>query len=64
MGRWEYVLEDEKPPATAWTWEEWKRFGPILLSPVKKEVGQDTVIRFPNLSVSETVDESAFKEPV
>jgi len=64
MGRWEYVLEDEKPPATAWTWEEWKSFGPILLSPVKKEVGTDTVIRFPNLSVSETVDESAFKEPV
>jgi hypothetical protein len=63
MGRWEYVLEDEKPPATAWTWEEWKRFGPILLSPVKKQVGADTVIRFPNLSVSETVDESAFKEP-
>ncbi|HMC81727.1 MAG TPA: hypothetical protein VKL61_00675 [Candidatus Polarisedimenticolia bacterium] len=64
MGRWEYVLEGEKPPPTAWTWEEWKRFGPILLSSVKKEVGADTVIRFPNLSVSETVDESAFKEPV
>jgi len=64
MGRWEYVLEGEKPPAEAWTWEGWRRFGPILLSPDKKGAGKDTMIRFPNLSVSETVDESVFREPV
>ncbi len=64
MGRWEYVLEGDKPAAEAWTWDGWRRFGSILLSPEKKEVGSDTVIRFPNLEVSDRVDESAFKEPV
>ena len=63
MGRWEYVLQGEKPPATAWTWEGWKPYGPLLLSAEKKKVGEGTVIRFDNLSVSEAVDESVFREP-
>jgi hypothetical protein len=63
MGRWEYVLQDEKPPATAWTWEDWRKFGPLTLSPVKKKEGGDITIRIANLAVSDTVDESAFREP-
>jgi hypothetical protein len=63
MERWEYVLQDEKPPAEAWTWEGWKRFGPLTLSPLKRKVGEDLAIRIDNLTVSETIDESAFKEP-
>jgi hypothetical protein len=63
MGRWEYVLQDEKPPATAWTWEDWKKFGSLTLSPLKKMEGGNVSIRIDNLAVSDSVDESAFREP-
>jgi hypothetical protein len=63
MGSWEYVLEGEKPPPAAWSWEGWRRIGSILLSPDKRKIGDDTAIRFPVLEVSEEADESVFRDP-
>ena len=64
MGRWDYELEGEEHEKGAWIWQEWKKIGPLMLCPDKKEVGGDTVIRTPIYTVSDKVDESAFAEPV
>ncbi len=63
MGRWDYELEGEEHEKGSWIWQEWKKIGPLMLCPDKKEVGGDTVIRTPIYTVSDKVDESAFAEP-
>ena len=63
MGRWEYELEGKEHEKGSWTWQEWKKIGPLMLCADKKENGGDTMIRTPFQTVSETVAESAFQDP-
>ena len=63
MGRWDYELEGKEHEKGSWTWQDWKKIGPLMLCADKKENGGDTMIRTPFQTVSETVDESAFKDP-
>ena len=63
MGRWDYELEGEEHDKGSWSWADWKKIGPLMLCPDKKEIGGTTMIRTPFQVVSETVDESAFQEP-
>ena len=38
VDRWEYVLESQEPPPTAWEWVDWKRYGAgIMLSSRREE---------------------------
>jgi len=63
MGRWDYELEGEDHDKGSWSWTDWKKIGPLMLCPDKKEIGGATMIRTPFQVVSDTVDESAFQEP-
>lgn len=63
MGRWDYELEGEEHDKGSWNWTDWKKIGPLMLCPDKKQIGGNTMIRTPFQVVSETVDESAFQEP-
>ncbi len=63
MGRWDYELEGEEHDKGSWNWTDWKKIGPLMLCPDKKQIGGNTMIRTPFQVVSETVDESVFQEP-
>jgi hypothetical protein len=63
MGRWDYELEGEEHDKGSWSWTDWKKIGPLMLCPDKKEIGGETMIRTPISVVSDSVDESAFAEP-
>ena len=63
MGRWDYELEGDEHDKGSWKWTDWKRIGPLMLCPDKKEIGGTTLIRTPFQVVSDTVDESVFQEP-
>jgi len=63
MGRWDYELEGEDHDKGSWNWTDWKKIGPLMLCPDKKEIGGTTLIRTPFQVVSDTVDESVFQEP-
>jgi hypothetical protein len=51
--KWEYVLEGEKPPAKAWTWEGWEQHDGLWFSTVKRGVNGLEV----RTTAIETVDE-------
>jgi hypothetical protein len=71
MKRWEFVLQkDDGSPGTGdptmFTWEDWRDAGDGLLFSrrrVKMGPGPSLAILFPEVTISKTVDESAFAPP-
>ncbi len=71
MERWEFILQDKEGnrgsgPPSAFAWEDWKGVGGgIKLSERKVQQGEnaDASIVFPVVTLSSTVDETAFTPP-
>jgi hypothetical protein len=63
MTQWKYVLNGGSEPPTVAAWKDWGTYGPIQLSAVKTLEGKPVEIRFENLAVSETPDDSALTPP-
>jgi plasmid maintenance system killer protein len=58
MDRWEYTLQDQTKGD--WSWVEWKDFGKIKLSQLKKKSDGKANIRFEPLAVLESADPAFF----
>ena len=63
--RWEYVLESQEPPPTAWKWLEWGEYGPgIMLSARREQVGSEgRVLTLGPIAVPEVIPDSVFLSP-
>jgi hypothetical protein len=62
MDKWEYLLQDMKPPAQSATWEKWNQFGPVRLSTIHRFEGKPTVLRLENVALPATMNESIFAD--
>ena len=64
MERWAYLLDrrGQTTPSER-RWEDWSDYGPLKLSPLRRRVEADTVIRFKELEVLDSVAESRFEPP-
>ncbi len=62
MDRWDYLLEKMTPPAQTATWEGWNKFGPVRLSTLHHFEGKPTMLRFENVALPSTMDESIFAD--
>ncbi len=61
MDKWEYVLQDQTPPATVAWWKEWQEFGGIKLALDRRFESRPFRIYFKDVVVSATVDEDVFR---
>ena len=62
MDKWDYLLQSMKPPAQTATWEAWQKMGGIKLSTLHKFEGKQTLLRFENVALPATMDESIFTD--
>lgn len=65
--RWEYVLESQEPPPTAWEWLDWKRYGPgIMLSSRRVREKDGRALTLGPIAVPEEIPDAVFtsSEPV
>jgi len=62
MDKWDYLLQDMKPPAQSASWEEWTQYGPVRLSTLHRFEGKATKLRFDNVSLPAAMDESVFTD--
>jgi hypothetical protein len=62
MDKWDYLLQDMKPPAQSATWEGWTKFGSVQISTLHQFKGKTTMLRFENVALPATMDESVFTE--
>jgi hypothetical protein len=62
MDKWEFLLQDMKPPAQVATWEGWEKFGPVRLSTAHRFDRKTTELRFENVALPATMDESIFAD--
>jgi hypothetical protein len=63
LAQWKFVLNGSTEPPSIFDWKDWRRFGPIELSTSKPSRGRPVEIRFENVAVSETPDDSALAIP-
>jgi hypothetical protein len=62
MDKWDYLLQDNKPPASSATWEEWQKFGQVRLATLHRFEGKTTMLRFENVALPATMDGSIFTD--
>ena len=62
MDKWDYLLQSMKPPAQTATWQDWQKFGGVRLSTLHKFEGKQTILRFENVALPATMDESIFTD--
>lgn len=62
LDKWDYLLQDMKPPAQTATWEAWTQVGPVRLSTVHRFQGKPTMLRFENVTAPAAMDESIFAD--
>jgi hypothetical protein len=62
MDKWDYLLESMKPPAATATWEGWEKIGPVRLSTMHRFHGKTASLRFENLAIPPSMDESIFAD--
>jgi hypothetical protein len=60
IDRWEFILTGQKPPPSGSTWESWTSIGPIQLSLARRFAGKPAMLRFENVAVPATMDETVF----
>jgi len=65
VDRWEYVLQGQEPPPTAWEWVDWASYGPgIWLSSRREEVGEDQIkLTLGPIEVPAWLPDSVFTSP-
>lgn len=63
MVQWQYVLNGAQEDPTTAVWKEWRELGGVSVSIEKDLVGKSAVIRFENVSISPTRDDSLFAPP-
>lgn len=63
MVQWQYVLNGAQEEPTTALWKNWQKFSGVSLSTQKSLVGKPAVIRFDNVSVSSSRDDSLFAAP-
>jgi hypothetical protein len=65
VDRWEYILQDENPkgPPSRFDWNNWQRYGKVMLSPDKMNATDKERIYFPNLAVMEAMPDAVFNSP-
>lgn len=59
MERWYHFPKAGDPPAI-FNWNNWQRFGPIMLATDKPSLDGKTIIRFENVRVEASVPQRAF----
>src|SRR5262245_37159898 len=63
MIQWQYVLGGASDPPTTAQWKDWRNTGGLMLSLDKTMVGEPFEIRFENVAVGPTRDDSLFTPP-
>lgn len=63
MLQWQYVLNGAAEPPTTAAWKDWQSIGGVQLSLEKPISGRPVTIRFENVSVSSSRDDSVFRPP-
>ena len=63
MTQWQYVLGGASDPPTTAQWKDWRKMGGLMLSLDKTMVGEPFEIRFENVAVGPTRDDSIFAPP-
>jgi len=63
MVQWQYVLNGAQEEPTTALWKNWQKFSGVSLAMDKPMVGKPAVIRFENVSVSPTRNDSLFQAP-
>jgi hypothetical protein len=65
MDRWEYILQDmpKDGPPLIWRWEGWQKYGNIMLSPHRVQVGGDRKLEISDIAVSDQLPDSVFTSP-
>ena len=61
MVQWQYLLNGAEEEPTTALWKDWQKFGGMLLSLDKPIAGKPVAIRFENVSVSATRDDSLYQ---
>lgn len=62
--RWEYVLESQEPPPTAWEWLDWERYGPgIMLSSRRVREKDGRALTLGPIAVPDVIPDSVFSSP-
>jgi hypothetical protein len=63
VDRWDFILQDEKGPASTFTWQGWKKHGNIMLADDHVSPKDGTRIYFPLIEVPASIPEAAFTTP-
>jgi len=64
VARWEYVLESQEPPPTAWEWKDWERYGAgIMLSSRRVRTSDGRELTLGPIEVPESLPDSVFTSP-
>jgi len=63
VDRWDFILQDEKGPASTFLWKGWKKHGNVMLADDRVDPKDGTRIHFPVLEVPASIPEAAFTTP-
>jgi hypothetical protein len=63
VDRWDYVLKGEGKPPTSFTWNNWKKYGRVMLADDRSNATDDMRIHFPVLEVPESLPDVLFSAP-
>jgi hypothetical protein len=63
IDRWEYVLQDQKPPPQAATWDDWRRVGPVMLPLLRCLENRPVNLRFESVAAPPSFDERLLTDP-
>lgn len=63
VDRWDYVLKGENKPPTTFTWQNWRKYGNVMLADDRRNPADGTRIYFPVLDVPGSVPEALFTTP-
>lgn len=65
MDQWAYILQsmDPKGPATQWRWEDWKKYGNIMLASKRVNVKSGGARTLSDIGVFDSLPDSVFTSP-
>lgn len=63
VDRWEYILQDQKGPASRFEWSGWKKMGNVMLAPERMNAKEQERIYFPVLDVPQSLPDEKFTTP-
>jgi len=63
VDRWDYVLKGERKPPTTFTWQNWKKYGNLMLADDRRNPADGTRIYFPVLDVPGSLPDVLFSAP-